>query len=217
MDSCGFARRDRRRLLMHLYGLTRKGLFILVFLAISLAALPTEAHGLLEDANPEPDVNLARVPHAVSVTLTQPPMPNGKLTVRDGCGRVVSGGSDVDDDVISTDIASAQPGKWRVQFDFVSATDGHRYGDSYSFTVKGERDCREEERAIGQEGNEGEAKEGEEEQEMGSDDRARDDMASDSKNDDHSGGESVPVGGLVAASVIAFSTGLIARLRPRTR
>ena len=202
---------------MHLYGLTRKGLFIVVFLALSLAALPTEAHGLLEDADPEPDVNLARVPRAVSVTLTQPPMPNGKLIVRDGCGRVVSGGSDVDDDVISADIASAQPGRWRVQFDFVSATDGHRYGDSYSFTVKGERDCREEERAIGQEGQEGEAKEGDEEQEMGSDDRARDDMASDSENDDHSGGQSVPVGGLVAASVIAFSTGLIARLRPRTR
>jgi methionine-rich copper-binding protein CopC len=197
---------------MRLYGLTRKGLFILVFLAFSVVALPTEAHGLLKDANPAPDVNLARAPRAISVTLTQPPMPNGKLTVRDGCGRVVSGASDVADDVISTDIASAQPGRWRVQFDFVSATDGHRYGDSYSFTVKGRRDCREEERAMDQEKEENE---GEEEQEMGSDDRARDDMASDSQNDDHSGGQSVPVGGLVAASVIAFSTGLIARLRPR--
>jgi hypothetical protein len=78
--------------------------------------------------------------------------------------------------------------------------------------VKGERDCREEERAMDQEK---EVNEGEEEREMGSDDRARDDMASDSENDDHSGGQNVPVGGLVAASVIALSTGLIARLRPR--
>ena len=195
---------------MRLYGFTRGGLFILVFLALSAVALPTKAHGLLKDANPEPDANLARVPRAVSVTLTQPPMPNGKLTVRDGCGRVVSGASDVDDDVISADIASAQPGRWRVQFDFVSATDGHRYGDSYSFAVRGKRDCREEER-----GQETEANEGDEEQKMGSDDRSRGDMASDGENDDHSGGQSVPVGGLVAASLIAFSTGLIARLRPR--
>jgi hypothetical protein len=137
-------------------------------------------------------------------------MPNGKLTVRDGCGRVVSGGSDVADAVISADIGSAQPGRWRVQFDFVSATDGHRYGDSYSFAVRGKRDCREEER-----GQETEANEGDEEQKMGSDDRSRGDMASDGENDDHSGGQSVPVGGLVAASLIAFSTGLIARLRPR--
>ena len=201
-----------RGLLMRLYGITRKGLFILVFLSLGVVALPAEAHGLLKDANPAPDANLARVPGAVSVTLTQPPMPNGKLTVRDGCGRVVSGGSDVADDVISADIASAQPGRWRVQFDFVSATDGHRYGDSYSFTVKGERDCREEERAMGQE-----KETNEKQQEMGSDDRSRDDMASDNENDDHSGGQSVPVGGLVAATVIAFSTGLIARLRPRTR
>jgi len=197
---------------MRLYGFTRGGLFILVFLALSAVALPAKAHGLLEDANPEPDANLARVPNAVSVTLTQPPMPNGKLTVRDGCGRVVSGASDVDDDVISADIASAQPGRWRVQFDFVSATDGHRYGDSYSFAVKGKRDCREEERPMNEEK---EANEGEEEQEMGSDDSLRDDMAPDSENDDHSGGQSVPVGGLVAASLIAFTTGLIARLRPR--
>ena len=199
---------------MRLYGLTRKGLFILVFLAFSVVALPTEAHGLLKDANPAPDVNLARAPRAISVTLTQPPMPNGQLTVRDGCGRVVSGGSDVADAVISADIGSAQPGRWRVQFDFVSATDGHRYGDSYSFTVKGERDCSEEEREMGQEG---EAEEGQEEQEMGSDDRSRDDMASGGESGGHSDGQNVPVEGLVAASVIAFATGLIARLRPRKR
>jgi methionine-rich copper-binding protein CopC len=196
---------------MRLYGLTRKGLFILVFLAFSVVALPTEAHGLLKDANPAPDVNLARVPRAVSVTLTQPPMPNGKLIVRDGCGRVVSGASDVDDDVISAEIASAQPGRWRVQFDFVSATDGHRYGSSYSFSVKGERDCNQDQ----DDRKERMEDEGEKDK-MGSDDQSRDDMASDSENDSHSGGQSVPVGGLVAASVIALSTGLIARLRPRT-
>jgi methionine-rich copper-binding protein CopC len=191
-------------------GLTRRSLFILVFLALSVVPLPATAHGLLKDANPAPDVKLTSVPDVVSVTLTQPPMPNGELTVRDGCGLVVSGESDVDDDVISADVATAQPGRWRVEFDFVSATDGHRYGSSYSFSVKGERDCNQDQ----DERKEGTKGEGEEDK-MGSDDRSRDDMASDSEND-HSDGQSVPVGGLVVASVIAFSTGLIARLRPRT-
>jgi methionine-rich copper-binding protein CopC len=192
------------------WGGAGKACFFAAIVAFSLVPLPAEAHGLLKDANPAPDVKVTSVPDAVSVTLTQPPMPNGTLTVRDGCGRVVSGGSSVDDDVISADIASAQPGRWRVQFDFVSATDGHRYGSSYSFSVKGQRDC-DQEQGGGKEGTEGER----EEEEMGSDDRSRDDMASDSENGDHSDGQSVPVGGLVVASVIALSTGLIARLRPR--
>lgn len=199
---------------MAAYGFVRKVFFVLVCVALSLSALPATAHGLLKDANPAPDTDVARVPQTVSVILTQPPMPNGKLTVRDGCGRVVSEGSNVDGDTITADMMSSQPGKWRVRFDFVSATDGHRYGDSYSFTVKGARDCSEEER---EEGQEGETKEGEEEQEMGSDDRSRDDMASGGESDDHSDGQNVPVEGLVAASVIAFATGLIARLRPRKR
>jgi len=169
-----------------------------------LMPLPAAAHGLLKEASPAPDVSVRRVPNAVSVTLTQPPMPNGKLTVRDGCGRVVSNDSNVDGDTITADVDSAQPGRWRVRFDFVSATDGHRYGSSYSFTIKGERDCDQEE--------EGEEEEGR----MGSGDRSGDDdMASSSQSDEHSDGQSVPVAGLVAASAIALATGLIARLRPR--
>src|SRR5680860_1385777 len=157
--------------------------------------LPAAAHGLLKDANPAPDVGLGRVPKAVSVTLTQPPMPNGELTVRDGCGRVVSNDSNVDGDTITADVDSAQPGRWRVHFDFVSATDGHRYGSSYSFTIKGERDCDQEE-------------EGEEEGKMGSGDRSGDDdMASSSQSGGHSDGQSVPVAGLVAAPAVALATG----------
>ncbi|MGH2776322.1 MAG: copper resistance CopC family protein [Actinomycetota bacterium] len=169
--------------------------------------LPAAAHGLLKEANPAPDVRVQRVPKAVSVTLTQPPMPNGELTVRDGCGRVVSQVSNVDGDTITAEMDAAQPGGWRVRFDFVSATDGHRYGSSYSFTVKGERNCAQED--------DGEEEEGE--GEMASDDRSDDDMASSSQSGGHSDGQSVPVGALVAASAIAFATGLIARIRPRMR
>ncbi|MGH2697858.1 MAG: copper resistance CopC family protein [Actinomycetota bacterium] len=214
---CGTSRRNRRCLLTRECGFASKSCLLLAIVALSLPMPSAAAHGLLKKANPAPDVDLARIPQTVSVTLTQPPMPNGKLTVRDGCGRVVSEGSNVDDDTITADVSSARPGRWRVRFDFVSATDGHRYGSSYSFTVKGERDCGQDQE--GQERKEGMAEEGEEreERDMGSGDRSDDDMASGSESGDHSDGQSIPVGGLVAASAIAFATGLIARLRPRMR
>jgi methionine-rich copper-binding protein CopC len=194
-------------------GIASKACLFSAIVALSLMPLPAAAHGLLKDANPAPDVGLKRVPKAVSVTLTQPPMPNGELTVRDGCGRVVSQDSNVDGDTITAEMDSAQPGRWRVRFDFVSATDGHRYGSSYSFTVKGERNCAQED--DGEVEDDGEEEEGEEE--MGSGDQSNDDMASSSQSGGHSDGQSVPVGALVAASAIAFATGLIARIRPRMR
>ena len=189
-----------------------KACLLLAIVALSWTPLPAVAHGLLKNANPAPDVGVGRVPKVVSVTLTQPPMPNGELTVRDGCGSVVSQDSNVDGDTITADLDSGQPGRWRVRFDFVSATDGHRYGSSYSFTVKGKRDCAQED--DGEEENDGE--EGEK-GEMGSGDRSGDDMASSSPSGGHSDGQSVPVGALVAASAVAFATGLIARIRPRMR
>ena len=193
-----------RSLRVRACAIARKACLLLAGVALGLMPLPAAAHGLLKEASPAPDASVRRVPNAVSVTLTQPPMPNGKLTVRDGCGRVVSNDSNVDGDTITADVDSAQPGRWRVRFDFVSATDGHRYGSSYSFTIKGERDCDQDE--------EGEEEEGR----MGSGDRSGDDdMASSSQSDEHSDGQSVPVAGLVAASAIALATGLIARLRPR--
>ena len=202
---------------MRACGIASKACLLSAVAALSLMPLAA-AHGLLKDANPAPDAGVGRVPEVVSVTLTQPPMPNGELTVRDGCGRVVSQDSSVDGDTITADMDSSQPGRWRVRFDFVSATDGHRYGSSYSFTVEGERDCAQED--DGEEGEEGEeGKEGEEGEEgkMGSGDRSGDDMASNSQSGGHSDEQSVPVGALVAASAIAFATGLIARIRPRMR
>jgi len=201
-------------------GIASKACLLSAIVALSLMPLPAAAHGLLKDANPAPDVGVGRVPKAVSVTLTQPPMPNGELTVRDGCGRVVSQDSNVDGDTITADVDSAQPGRWRVRFDFVSATDGHRYGSSYSFTVKGERDCAQElDREEEEQGDEEEQEEqgDEEEEEMGPGDQSGDDMASSNQSGGHSDGQSVPVGALVAASAIAFATGLIARIRPRMR
>jgi methionine-rich copper-binding protein CopC len=171
---------------------------------VGFSAMPASAHGLLKHATPDRGARVARVPRVVSVTLTQPPLPDGRLIVRDGCGRVVSGDSEVDDDTITAAVRLAQPGKWRVRFDFVSAADGHRYARSYAFTVAGRKDCT---------------------QNVGSDRVRRSrvekpsggDMASDSPIGHEPGTHGIPVGGLIAASAVALAVGVVSRMPRRRR
>jgi methionine-rich copper-binding protein CopC len=99
------------------------------------------AHGILKSANPAPDSTASRAPRVVTTTLSEDPVPNGRYIVRDGCGRVVSNRFTVEGDTISARITDAQPGRWQVRFDFISSADGHRYNETYSFSVKGQKDC----------------------------------------------------------------------------
>jgi methionine-rich copper-binding protein CopC len=169
-----------------------------------MSTAPAGAHGLLKSATPAPNARVESTPQVVSVTLTQPPLPNGRLIVRDGCGRIVSANSNVEDDTITSAVRSAEPGKWRVRFDFVSAADGHRYARSYSFTVAGRRDCT---RAREQPT-----------QPSGSGEGPGDEMGmSDMPRSHESPGAAIPVAGLIAGSVIAFAIAVVARARPRTR
>ena len=177
---------------------------LIVVLLLSTWLIPTAAaHGLLKDATPAPDAHLTSAPRLVSVTLTQPPQPNGKLIVRDGCGRVVSRSSRVRGDTIVAAVTSAQPGEWRVRFDFVSATDGHRYARSYAFTVAGRRDCTREPKQ------ERDPRPRVEKPPEGS-------MASGDAGSHESGAGAPPAGGLLVASTIALAVGLVSRIRPRS-
>jgi methionine-rich copper-binding protein CopC len=99
------------------------------------------AHGILESASPAPDSTASKSPRVVTTTLTEDPVPDGRYIVRDGCGRIVSKAFSVEGDTISARTPDGQPGKWQVRFDFISSADGHRYNETYSFSVKGKKDC----------------------------------------------------------------------------
>ena len=181
-----------------------------IVVAFALLPAPAAGHGLLESASPTPDERAKRPPRLVSVTLTQPPLPNGMLVVRDGCDRVVSTDSTVSDNTISVPVTDAQPGEWRVTFDFVSATDGHRYARTYGFSVAGRRDCSLEPKAsespaLPEEGEDGEM--GGEPGEMGAEAEAPHPTSD----------KPLPVTALVAVSGVALAIGVTARVRPRSR
>ena len=99
------------------------------------------AHGILESASPEPKSRVQFVPRVVRTTLTEDPLPEGRYLVRDGCGRIVNASFEVDGETISARVADAQPGNWKVRFDFISSADGHRYNETYTFSVAGSKDC----------------------------------------------------------------------------
>ena len=123
--------------------LARAGLttWLLGGLLVVGGASAAVAHGILESASPEPESRVQSVPRVVRTTLTEDPLPEGRYLVRDGCGRIVNASFEVDGDTISARVADAQPGKWKVRFDFISSADGHRYNETYTFSVAGSKDC----------------------------------------------------------------------------
>lgn len=172
------------------------------------------AHGILKSADPAPDSRASSVPRTVTTTLTEEPVPDGRYVVRDGCGRVVSDGFEVDGDTISARTRDAQPGNWKVRFDFISSLDGHRYNETYSFSVAGQKDCSEPE-PEGEEEAEPEAHEEEAEEDGGSVSSA---PPSDSSADEAAGsapveepGRQVPSLPLTLAGAAAIGLALFGR------
>ncbi len=103
------------------------------------------AHGLLESSDPKPDARLNEVPGHIYVNLTEPPTDASTLKVVDGCGRDVIDTQEVVERTLhATLVSSGQPGRWKVSFSAISATDGHETKDGYNFLVNGDKDCSEE-------------------------------------------------------------------------
>jgi len=119
----------------------RRALIPCVALALVFGASPAWAHGILHHAEPAPDSTVGKAPTEIVALLTEPPAPNGKFVVRDGCDRTVNDGFEVDEALITAAVDGAQPGQWHVRFDFISKVDGHRYAETYSFKVSGKKDC----------------------------------------------------------------------------
>jgi methionine-rich copper-binding protein CopC len=119
----------------------RTATLLISLIAVAIVAAPAGAHGVLHHADPAPDSRAKEVPTEVSAILTEAPVPSGKFVVTDGCDRKVNDSFDVDGVTVTAAIGDAQPGAWKVRFDFISKVDGHRYSEDYAFAVAGKRDC----------------------------------------------------------------------------
>lgn len=90
---------------------------------------------------PEQGTKLDKAPAELSIDFTEPPTGDANLVVMDGCETDVVQELQVQDTSVSASLAEGQPGTWVVRSTVVSGVDGHQTNDSWSFTVKGSKDC----------------------------------------------------------------------------
>jgi methionine-rich copper-binding protein CopC len=132
-----------------------------VVIAAALAAwlIPAAAwsHAALSRADPPTAGRVAEVPDDVVLSMTETPVEAATdVVVTDGCERPVVAAVSTHDKEIHAEIrASAQPGRWRVEWATLSAEDGHDSDGKYAFRVAGNKDCSEPAPAAGEEPSDG--------------------------------------------------------------
>ena len=110
-------------------------------LLVALVAGPARAHGNLRMSDPEADSRLDAAPDVVTMELAEPPTPDSRFAVLDGCGDDVVDDVTLDDRNVRVAVSSGEPGRWRVEYRVVSALDGHLVRGDFVFRVAGPRDC----------------------------------------------------------------------------
>ena len=117
-------------------------------LAFALAPFSaTWAHGEKEATDPEDGARLSRPPGEVSVTLSEAPGPGSSFMVSDGCSRDVVAAVETDREAnevkgfLAAVIEGGEPGTWKARYRAISSIDGHETKDTFTFEVRGKRDC----------------------------------------------------------------------------
>lgn len=109
--------------------------------ALALAGAPAWGHGEEVSSEPEDGATLRRAPSEVVVTLTEPPAGNARMEITDGCGDDVTDGVSISGNDIVGATGAAEPGRWRVEWAAISEVDGHATEGTFSFRVRGAKDC----------------------------------------------------------------------------
>lgn len=99
------------------------------------------AHAERSSEQPKEDATVEAPPAEITVGFTEPPTGDASASVTDGCGNELVSAVAAGNQTLTVSLAEGQPGKWQVATTVVSAVDGHRTKDSYSFTVAGDPDC----------------------------------------------------------------------------
>ncbi|MGH2788791.1 MAG: copper resistance CopC family protein [Actinomycetota bacterium] len=102
---------------------------------------PAWGHGREVVTVPKRDAVLRKSPALVTVTLSEAPTKDAVLKVTDGCNRELVGHLVVSGETVAVHLKRGQPGKYRARWRVISTVDGHPSDGSFSFTVKGVRDC----------------------------------------------------------------------------
>jgi methionine-rich copper-binding protein CopC len=104
-------------------------------------ALPAWGHGELQSSDPVADSVIKKPPKSVSITLSEGPGPGTQVRVADGCNQNVVVDLTRSGETARMSLKKGQPGNWDVRYRVVSAVDGHTSLGTFSFKVKGKRDC----------------------------------------------------------------------------
>ncbi len=117
-----------------------RGLLTLA-LSMLLTSGVARAHGDLERSDPERGDHVRRSPIAIELDFAEPPTPESRFEVIDGCKQNVlaSIGGEGSHAVLSVD--GGAPGRWRVSYRTVSSIDGHLVEGSFGFHVGNKRPC----------------------------------------------------------------------------
>lgn len=112
--------------------------FCLGALVALLLVAPAAAHGDYVSSDPVKGDRLDKKPQHIEIVLSEAPVESSTITVFDGCGTDVTQATYVDGRSIhAVPQKSAGAGRWRVEYEIVSADDGHQTEGSFGFRVRG--------------------------------------------------------------------------------
>jgi methionine-rich copper-binding protein CopC len=114
---------------------------IAFLLAVLWAPTGASAHGDVTTTAPAAGGRVKQPPTGISISFSEPPTQDSKYTVVDGCGDDVLTGVEGKGTDKTLVVTGGDPGKWKVSYNVISATDGHRSSDRFSFTVAGKKEC----------------------------------------------------------------------------
>lgn len=120
---------------------SRSTVLVIVALGVLLAPARVHAHGELQGTIPEPGSKLDKPPDHLVINFTEPPTNQSVVTVTDGCGGDVVDVLDFQERTAHVFLKRAEPGRWKVSYQVISSSDGHKTDGSYALTVAGKAQC----------------------------------------------------------------------------
>jgi methionine-rich copper-binding protein CopC len=116
---------------------------VAAFFALAATPATALAHAGLNEADPPTGGKASEVPDDVILFMSETPVEAAtEVAVFDGCSEpVVESVSTHNKEVHAEILGEAQPGRWRVEYQTLSAEDGHTTSGKYRFKVTGTKDC----------------------------------------------------------------------------
>ena len=119
----------------------RIALAALVVAIVVLAPAPAGAHAERVGSTPKEGAKVGAPPGELTISFSEPPTADARLTVTDGCNRDLVSDLEISNLEMTAALDKGQPGKWKVESRVISGIDSHATQDNWTFSVKGKADC----------------------------------------------------------------------------